>query len=131
MEKPKVYIASPYTSSGNQARNVGISIDVFIKLLDAGFTPFSPLLVHFIEIQYERDYDVWLQYGLEWMKICDCVLRLPGESKGADAEVKMAGELGIPVFDSIEELQDYYLREHFYTPGFEFMKGIGKEKHRL
>jgi len=31
-------------------------------------------------------------------------MRLPGESPGADREVALAAELGIPVFYSVEEL---------------------------
>jgi hypothetical protein len=41
---------------------------------------------------------------MEWLAVCDCVLRLPGESKGADAEVKFAQEIGKPVYYSIAEL---------------------------
>ncbi|MDF1477550.1 DUF4406 domain-containing protein [Leifsonia sp. H3M29-4] len=35
---------------------------------------------------------------------CDAVLRLPGESKGADQDVAIALERGLPVYHSIEEL---------------------------
>lgn len=35
---------------------------------------------------------------------CDAVLRLPGESKGADQDVAIARERGLPVYYSIEEL---------------------------
>ena len=35
---------------------------------------------------------------------CDAVLRLPGESKGADNDVRIARERGIPVYFSLEEV---------------------------
>ena len=35
---------------------------------------------------------------------CDAVLRLPGESTGADNDVRIARERGIPVYHSIEEV---------------------------
>jgi hypothetical protein len=35
---------------------------------------------------------------------CDAVLRLPGESTGADQDVKIASERGIPVYHSLEEV---------------------------
>ncbi len=35
---------------------------------------------------------------------CDAVLRLPGESTGADNDVRIASELGIPVYTSIEQI---------------------------
>lgn len=35
---------------------------------------------------------------------CGAVLRLPGESKGADEDVRRAGLLGIPVFYRLEDV---------------------------
>ena len=38
---------------------------------------------------------------------CDAILRLEGESKGADNDVKLAKERGIPVYYSIDEIPVY------------------------
>lgn len=35
---------------------------------------------------------------------CDAVLRLPGESKGADNDVRLARERGLPVYFTIEDV---------------------------
>jgi 3-phosphoglycerate kinase len=35
---------------------------------------------------------------------CDAVLRLPGDSKGADEDVRVARERGLPVFFDIAEV---------------------------
>jgi hypothetical protein len=35
---------------------------------------------------------------------CDAVLRLPGASKGADEDVRLAQELGLPVFTSLAQV---------------------------
>jgi hypothetical protein len=35
---------------------------------------------------------------------CDAVLRLPGDSKGADQDVAIARERGLPVYHSLEEI---------------------------
>ena len=35
---------------------------------------------------------------------CDAVLRIPGESRGADLDVARAVELGLPVFRAVTEL---------------------------
>jgi hypothetical protein len=35
---------------------------------------------------------------------CDAVLRLPGESRGADQDVAIARERGLPVFHRLEDL---------------------------
>lgn len=100
-----VYIASPYTKpKGKELKNVVTSFEAANKLLDKGFFPYAPLYSHYLHEMQERPYDEWLQLDFEWLKKCDCVLRLPGESKGADREVKLAEELGKPVFYSIEDI---------------------------
>jgi hypothetical protein len=99
----RVYIASAYTK-GDTAINVKNQMDAFNTLLNEGFTPFAPLLFHFQHIAHPQPYNVWLRVDLEWLLVCDCVLRLPGESAGADQEVSLALKEGIPVFYSIEEL---------------------------
>ena len=38
------------------------------------------------------------------IQICDAVLRLPGPSKGADNDVRLARERGIPVYFDIGEI---------------------------
>ena len=35
---------------------------------------------------------------------CDAVLRLPGESAGADNDVRLAQARGIPVYSSVQEV---------------------------
>ena len=38
---------------------------------------------------------------------CDAVLRLPGESTGADQDVAIAEQRGIPVYHRVEEIPGY------------------------
>jgi ABC-type sugar transport system substrate-binding protein len=38
---------------------------------------------------------------------CDAVLRLPGESTGADQDVAIARERGIPVYERVEMIPGY------------------------
>jgi hypothetical protein len=38
------------------------------------------------------------------LECCDAVLRIPGESRGADLDVAHALELGLPVYKTIDEL---------------------------
>jgi hypothetical protein len=37
---------------------------------------------------------------------CDAVLRLPGASKGADEDVRLARERGLPVYHNLDEIPD-------------------------
>jgi len=38
------------------------------------------------------------------LKYCDAVLRLPGESTGADQDVRIAQERGLPVYHRVEDI---------------------------
>lgn len=99
----RVYIASPYTK-GDIAANVKTQLDVANALMDRGYAPFAPLLCHFQHIAHPRPYQDWLACDLEWILHCNMVLRLPGESAGADEEVALAKEHGIPVYYSLGDL---------------------------
>lgn len=105
--KIKVYIASAY-SIGDQAVNVKTQIDMADQLMTLGFAPFVPLLSHFQHMIHPRPYQDWVDIDLEWVRACDCVLRLPGESKGADGEVALAKEIGIPVFYELLDLLRHF-----------------------
>lgn len=103
----KVYIASPYTL-GDIAVNVKVQLDMVDKLMDLGFAPFAPLYSHFQHMAHPRHYTDWINVDLEWVKACDCLLRLPGESSGAEGEIKHAIELGLPIFYTVGDLVNYY-----------------------
>ena len=103
----KVYIAGPYTI-GDTAINVRNSIKVANALADLGFAPYVPHFTHFWHMMYPRDYQFWLDLDNQFLPCCDAVLRIPGESNGADKEVGYALELGIPIFYSLNELVDFY-----------------------
>jgi len=97
MTSKLVYIASPYTH-GNVAINVREPIFVAEILIKFGHLPYLPLMSHFWEMISPHPYEYWLQMDFEWLKRVDCILRLQGESKGADKEVEYMKKLGKPVY---------------------------------
>ena len=98
-----VYIASPYTQ-GSVSDNVRNSLDDAEELIAYGFLPFCPLLSHFWDLIIKHEYDFWMSMDFGWVERCDAVLRLPGESGGADKEVEHATKCGIPVYFSLRDL---------------------------
>lgn len=113
-DKIKVYVAGPI-SKGDQHLNCRNGIEACDKLLMKGFIPFCPFLTGFWHTIFPHHYEVWMEYDFEWLKACECVLRLPGESSGADREVKLAESIGLPVFHSIEALERFYSGCHTKT----------------
>lgn len=103
MRKLRVYIAGPYTKP-DPCVNTFNAVQAGQKLLEAGHYPFVPHLTHFWHTMAPNPYEKWLELDMEWLKVSDCVLRLSGESSGADAEVAEAEALGIPVFHNINQV---------------------------
>lgn len=112
MPKPLVYIAGPI-SKGPLDENVRQANHAMIRLMRAGFAPFNPMLSCFVGWPESREpevlprgtvHDDWYGMDLAWVAVCHALLRLPGESRGADLEVAHANKLGIPVFDSVDML---------------------------
>ena len=99
----RIYIVAPY-SKGETAINVRNAILAGDKLLEMGHIPFIPHLAHFWHYLSPKPWEVWLKIDQDWLRVCDALLRLPGESKGADREVILARSLGKPVYYSFEEI---------------------------
>lgn len=111
----KVYIASPYTL-GWMPTMIKVQMDAANELMDLGFCPFVPLLAHFLEIYNPRTEEDWMRTDLAYLKQSDAVLRLRPKdnegnevpSRGADLECKTAREYNIPIFESIDEIYEYF-----------------------
>ena len=100
----KIYVAGPYTK-GDVVLNTRKAIEVGEKIAELGHVPFIPHLTLFWHMLYPHtDIDFWYTYDNEWLKSCDALFRIPGESTGADAEVKLARKLGLPVFYMLSEI---------------------------
>ncbi len=101
--KPLVYVAGPIT--GDPFGCVRNALPAFNWLRGLGCVPFLPQLSVLAEMIEPRPYDDWLTYDLELIDHCDALVRLPGDSQGADGEVAYAKIMEIPVFllDATEE----------------------------
>lgn len=99
MKPPLVYIAGPYTKP-DPVKNTHRMIQIADRLLDLGVVPVVPHLTLFWHFLRPRSYQQWLDYDLQIMARCDLVLRVPGESQGADGEVEAALAQGQPVIHS-------------------------------
>lgn len=104
----RVYVAGPYTNP-DPVTNTKRAIEAGERLLRMGYVPYVPHLTLTWHMLHPHEYDDWLEYGIEWVKTCHAVLRLDGESAGADQEEELANGLDIPVFKSIESLHAAFL----------------------
>jgi len=105
----RVYVAGPYSS--NPTAGTRAAILAASRLADAGHTPFVPHLSYFWDLLAPRPYTDWIRIDLEWVAQCEALVRLPGDSPGADREVAHARELGIPVYEGVSQfLRDQDVR---------------------
>ena len=111
MRRTRVYIAGPI-SKGDLATNIKRGTDAALALLRAGYSPLCPMLTCYMDgcdpsaCAGVGDPEIWYDSDASWVAVSDCVLRLPGNSVGADGEVSLADRLGIPVFHSLAALCD-------------------------
>ena len=102
----RVYIAGPYTH-GDVAVNVRNAMLAGLEVIKAGHAAFIPHLSHFIHLLDPQPYEFWTCHDMAWVDACDCVLRLPGHSPGADMECDYAVTQAKMVFFTMKELLDY------------------------
>lgn len=106
--RTRVYIAGPI-SNGSLSLNISSAVTVAKSLIKHGYSPLTPHLTCYLNgsppaAAVEFASEVWYEVDLSWVAVANAVLRLPGESKGADMEVEVAKDLGIPVFENLDRL---------------------------
>lgn len=100
----RIYVAGPIRV-GNRTENIIRAIRLGDELLNLGHTPYVPHAVCALwQTVAPRSEEDWIRFDLAWLRQCDAVIRIEGESAGADQEVTEACRLGIPVYYSVAEL---------------------------
>ena len=136
--RKRIYIAHPI-SKGPLVENLNRATEAFHQLVKAGYAPFCPGWSAYAKPAWEEHkynehsdcceptgyvlceatagghssmtHDEWLEVDLAWVAVADGVLRLLGESVGADRETAFALQNGIPLFHSIDELNAYFQKD--------------------
>ena len=102
-----VYVSAPLHGIPGESPeiNVRMALRAGDQLMDEGLVPFIPHLAWYMNGYHPRDEADWLNfYALPWLERSDCVLRIGGPSKGADIELRLATQIGKPVFLSIPQI---------------------------
>ncbi len=100
-----IYLASPYSHYDARVREQRFreACSATARLISAGLNVFSPI-VHSHSIAHyglPANWEYWSRFDREFLSCCDvlAVLTLHGwqQSVGVAAEIRMAGEFGLPV----------------------------------
>jgi nucleoside 2-deoxyribosyltransferase len=109
--KPLVYLAGPY--SDEPMLRTHQAIVAGDRIAELGFAVIIPHLSHFWHAVRPKTYEFWMDQDLEMLARCDALLRLPGDSPGADREVAFAVNRGMRVFYSERSLVDWRDKSFF------------------
>ncbi|KKN80422.1 hypothetical protein LCGC14_0330150 [marine sediment metagenome] len=103
----RVYIAGTMTNGGKgyDMKSITDAIKVYIKLIEMGFVPHCPQLTMFCDFvdPGRITHAQWLELDKNYIDDCDVVLRMPGESVGADIECAYAISRVISISWGIDE----------------------------
>ncbi len=114
-ERNYVYVAGPYLGNNGYHdyrsyfrihENIMRAHEVSLALAKLGYGYFCPHAhsMHNEVIAPDLPIDYWYDLDNHFLKACDAILVLSGESKGTQAEILLAYSLEIPVFFSIVDL---------------------------
>lgn len=103
-KKPWVYISGPITIGDTCRNTYWACMEWHALLANELCVPICPHWSVVQQLVMPLTHDDWIDYDLDLLSRCDAMLRLPGESKGADAEEAFCRENDIPVFTRHNEL---------------------------
>ena len=106
MLRLRVYIAGPYTI-GDTILNIRAAIKAGDRVLKAGHIPFIPHTNMLWHLVCPHEAQVWYDWDLEWLMMCNAMIKLPGESVGADREECWARAWGKPIYTLEEFLEKH------------------------
>jgi hypothetical protein len=95
--RPLLYIAAPYTSPDPVANTHAVCRLAMIVYDETDWCPFVPHLSLLWQAVTPRPAAHWYEYDLHVLRQCDAIVRLPGESPGADREMDEAHSLGLKI----------------------------------
>ena len=105
-ERTIIYISGPI-SKGSWQGNYEQAEIAMRELIERGYSPINPMMTMKMDDAEDITHATWMAIDLPQVRVSAAVLRLPGESIGADTETSHASLYGIPVFFSIDELDQW------------------------
>jgi nucleoside 2-deoxyribosyltransferase len=114
----RIYVAGPYSADNviDVLKNIGKGKHFSAQVFKMGMAPFCPWADDiYCQILWGEDLSVkqFQKASMAWVEVCDAMLLVPGweNSKGTKAEIKHANKLGIPVFKTLEGIQNWKMEQ--------------------
>ena len=115
----RIYVMGAYSADNviGVLDNMRKGMRMATEVLLAGYAPFVPWFDFHFQLMLRSgehlSVDDYYQYSLAWLEVSEAGLLVPGwaDSKGTQNEIVRAHELGIPVFNSLDQLRSEFLIE--------------------
>lgn len=111
-EMNRVFVCGPYWNDDPCIRlaNVFRAKQAAAELVRRGYAVYCPHLWHYAP-QKGMTEEIWVKQDIAWLLESHYVLRLPGTSVHANAEVRIANKKGIPVYFSLDDFPNLVKEE--------------------
>ena len=119
MRRTRVYVAGAYSDDSvlGVLDNMRRGMKAGTRIWRLGFAPFVPWLDYQFQLMIDEDdrptVEDYYEYSIAWLEASDLVCVLPNSdnSKGTQAEVARANQLGIPVVQGVAGVYEWR-KEH-------------------
>ena len=94
-----LYLAGPYTRPDpiiNTNAGIRLATKLFERMLYVPHVPHLTLLWHMVT---PRPIEYWYALDIQHLSVCEAIMRLPGDSSGADREMVFAKGAGLEVIE--------------------------------
>lgn len=133
-----IYVAGPLSAPTPTGvpTNVARAIDVSNELVKMGYAPIVPHLSYYQNLRAKAlgegiDYETWMSIDFRLIEKCDAMFVI-AQSPGTNREILFAHDLGIPIFTSLEQLEEYEPPVAGFPPdSSEEEKRIADEAYRI
>ncbi len=113
----RIYVAGKYSADNvvEILQNIGKGQHICSELFGLGYAPFCPWHDHLYAIDLCYDSltkKQFYDFSIAWLEVSDAVYVISGagDGTGVDAEIEIAENLGIPIFSTLFDLNEW--REH-------------------
>lgn len=115
-DRPWVYIAGPY-SQGDPVTNTRAACEAGDRVWAVGFMPVVPHSNLIWHAMHPKPVAFWYDYDLHLLRRCEHLIRLPGDSPGADVECTKAIEWQIPCYLGVDHfIRSVCIDRNFASP---------------
>lgn len=112
----RIYVAGRYSADNviSVLDNMRDGMRLATEVLLAGYSPFVPWFDHHFQLMLRDNEKLTVEhyynYCFPWLEVSQGVIVVPNSenSKGTREELRIASELNIPIFDSIEDMNIYF-----------------------